>query len=280
MYPVLFEVFGRQIGTYGLLIITGAVAAWFLVKVLDKNKDKNVPLVFLICMCGGLVGAFLLRPITRIPEIIIHWEHFRQMPAGMALSLIFGDIVFYGGLIGGVIAMLIFCKSYKIPILPIADLFAPALAVAHGFGRIGCFLGGCCYGIQVHPSHPFAVIFPSVATEVSASISITTGVPTGVPMLATQLIEAVSLFIIAAILIIIYKKTAVKGLTVCSYGILYSILRFTLEFYRGDSARGIYGIFSISQYISIALFVVSVVMAVLLHILRNDRIEFMNVDRL
>jgi len=236
MYPILFEAFGRQIGTYGILLLIGAAAAWFIVKILNKSKDKDIPLVFLICICGGFIGAFLLRPITRIPEIIINWEYFRQMPVSVALSVIFGEIVFYGGLIGGVTAMIIFCKSYKIPIIPIADLFAPALAVAHGFGRIGCFLGGCCYGIQVNPSHPFAIIFPSTDT----------------PLLAIQLIEAASLFTIAVILIIIYKKTAGKGLTVCTYGILYSTLRFTLEFYRGDSVRGIYGMFSTSQYISMA----------------------------
>jgi len=261
MYPVLFEIFNRQISTYGLLIITGAVAAWLTIKVLDKSKDKNVSLVFLICICGGVIGAFLLRPITRIPEIIIHWEHFRQMPVRIALSVIFGEIVFYGGLIGGVIAMIIFCKSHKIPILPIADLFAPALAVAHGFGRIGCFLGGCCYGIQVHGSHPFAAVFPPVGTPVI----------TGMPVLATQLIEAASLFAIAVILILIYKKTAGKGLTVCTYGILYSILRFTLEFYRGDSARGVYGVFSVSQYISMALFAVSA--AMVMHIMRKTTKE-------
>jgi phosphatidylglycerol:prolipoprotein diacylglycerol transferase len=180
------------------------------------------------------------------------------MPIRLAFLTIFGDIVFYGGLIGGVTAMLIFCKSFKIPILPIADMFAPALAVAHGFGRIGCFFGGCCYGIQVDPSHPFAVVFPPFEITTQA------GVPTGVPLLATQLIEAGSLFIIATILTILYKKTAGKGLTVCAYGILYSILRFTLEFFRGDHARGIYGPFSTSQYISMALFAVSVVIGVLI----------------
>jgi phosphatidylglycerol:prolipoprotein diacylglycerol transferase len=179
------------------------------------------------------------------------------MPIRVALLTIFGDIVFYGGLIGGVAAMLIFCKCFKIKVLPIADLFAPALAVAHGFGRIGCFFGGCCYGIQVDPSHPFAVVFPPF------EITIQAGVPTGVPVLATQLIETGSLFIIAAILTIIYKKTAGKGLAVCAYGILYSILRFTLEFFRGDYGRGIYGLFSTSQYISMGLFTVSVVIAVM-----------------
>jgi len=253
MHAVLFEVFGRQISTYGLFIIIGAAAAWVMVKILENKKDKDIPLVFLICICGGLIGAFLLRPITRIPEVIIHWEHIKQMPFSVFILYFFGDIVFYGGLIGGAAAMIIYCRVYRIPILPIADLFAPALAVAHGFGRIGCFFGSCCYGIAVHVTHRFAVIFPPESV----------GAPAGVPLLATQLIEAACLFVIAAILAIVYKKSAVTGLTACLYGLLYSILRFVLEFYRGDPARGIYGPFSTSQYISMVLFAVSVVLLVL-----------------
>ena len=228
MYPVLFEIFGRQIGTYGLFMILGAVAAWILVRFLAGKENKDITLVFLICICGGLIGAFLLRPIMRVPEIIMSWERFSQMPLRVFLSFVFGDIVFYGGLIGGAIAMLLFCKHFKIPVLPIADVFAPALAVAHGFGRIGCFMGGCCFG--------------------------------AIGNIPIQLFEAACLFILAAVLIFVYKKTAVKGLTVCLYGLIYSVLRFILEFYRGDIARGIYGWFSTSQYISMVLFVVSIVL--------------------
>ena len=249
MYPILFEIFDRQIGTYGVFMLLGAAAAWLLVRLLAGKNDKDIPLVFLISICGGLIGSFLLRPLTRIPEIIVNWEYFRQLSVGVFVSYLFGELVFYGGLIGGIIAMLLFCRGFKIPILPIADLFAPALALAHGFGRIGCFMGGCCYGMPVSPSHPFVVVFPPNSM----------GAPSGVSLLNTQLIEAVCLFVLAAILVVVYKKSAGTGLTVCFYGVLYSVQRFVLEFFRGDVGRGIYGLFSLSQYISIVLFVVSVV---------------------
>ena len=249
MHPILIEIYGRQIGTYGVFLILSAIAAWVMVRLLAGKKDKDVPLVFLMCICGGLVGSFLLRPITRIPEIIMRWDYYRHVSVEAFFRFVFGDIVFYGGLIGGVIAMVLFCRGFKIKMLPIADLFAPALALAHGIGRIGCFFGGCCYGVPVSGSHPFAVIFPPESM----------GAPAGVPILATQLIEAACLFVLSAILVIIYKKTAGKGLAVCIYGSLYSILRFVLEFYRGDMERGIYGIFSTSQHISVALFIVSIV---------------------
>jgi len=260
MHPVLFEIFGRQIGTFGVFIIIGAAAAWFLIKILDKTKDKDIPLVFLICICGGLIGAFLLRPLMKIPEIISNWDYFRQLPIEIALIMIFGETVFYGGLIGGVTAMVIYCKIHKLPIIPIADLFAPALALAHGIGRIGCFFGGCCYGIPVNPSHPFAVIFPS-HTAHPVYIS---GITPGTSILAIQLIEASCLFLLTAILVTIYKKSKTQGLTVCIYGIIYSILRFILELYRGDFIRGIYGEFSTSQYISMILLVGSLTFLILL----------------
>ena len=247
MHPILFEILGRPIATYGLFMIIGALAAWFLVRLLGGKKDMHVPMAFLICICGGLVGMVLLRPITRIPEIIIRWDVIRTLPFEVAVYYIFGEMVFYGGLIGGTIALLIYCKGYKLPVLPMADLFAPATAVAHAFGRIGCFFGGCCYGIHVDASHPFAVVFPDTGLG---------AVPYGVPLLATQLIEAACLFTIAAILSVIYKKTTLKGLTLCMYGVLYSILRFVLEYFRGDPIRGVYGPFSTSQYISIAIFII------------------------
>jgi len=251
MYPILFDVFGRQISTYGLFMIIGAVAAWIVVRLLSGGKDKDIPLIFLISICGGLIGLFLLRPLMRIPEFIRNWELLRQLPLEVLVMFIFSEAVFYGGLIGGFIAMLLFCRGFKIPMLPVADLFAPALAVAHGLGRVGCFFAGCCYGVPVRASHPFAVVFPPFSL----------GAPSGVPLLGVQLVEAVCLFILAAILIFVYKKTAGTGLAVCVYGLLYSVLRFILEFFRGDLVRGVYGWFSTSQYISIVLFVVSVVFA-------------------
>jgi len=296
MHPFLFEVFGRRFGTYGLFVILGAAAAWFLVRMLADKKDKDISLIFFICICGGLIGAFALRPLTRIPEVIIHWQHFRQIPVEAFISYFFGEIVFYGGLIGGIVAMVIFCRGFKIQILPVADIFAPSLALAHGFGRIGCFLSGCCYGIAVSESHPLAVVFPPHSI----------GSPSGVPLLAMQLIEAACLFILSILLTFVYKRTrrtttrafprlkvtrqtnskAMKsahspkevneteqssvayppcsGVVACLYGLLYSVLRFILEFYRGDSMRGIYGVLSTSQIISIALFATSAVMLIIL----------------
>jgi len=263
MHPVLFEIFGRQIYTYGFFIVIGAVAAWLLLRLLAGKENKDVSPGFFMCVCGGLIGALALRPLMKIPEVILHWEQFRQMPVEVFFAYFFGEIVFYGGLIGGVTALLLFCRRFKIPVLPMSDLFAPALALAHGIGRIGCYMGGCCYGIPVSPTHPFAVVFsPSPAAAPLTAAPIVIAAPIGVPLLGIQLIEAACLILLAAILAITYKKTTRAGLTVCLYGLLYSVLRFVLEFYRGDMIRGVYGWFSTSQYISIALFAVSLALLI------------------
>lgn len=308
MHPVLFEVFGFSVGSYGVCIVLGAAAAWFLANALSRRRaalfddDKiklifreNVWMSFLICICGGIVGAFLFRPITRLPEVFIHWESFSSAPIGVVMGYLFGEIVFYGGFIGGLAALVIFCRAYKVSLPPVADIFAPSIALAHAFGRVGCFLGGCCYGVAVNAGHPFAVRYPPETAG---------GAKAGVPILATQLIEAACLLIIAAVLVVVYllmvkrmrgdadgmqrsesartgsehfskAATIPEGTVVCLYGLMYSVLRFVLEFYRGDLIRGVYGPFSTSQYVSIALFAVS---AVLLYLSAKRKHSMVNLN--
>lgn len=258
MYPYLVDIFGIAIPSYGLLLLLGVCAAALIVWLLAGRRIPDISLVFLITVAGGVIGAVALRPLMKIPEVFIHWEQFRFMPVKDFILYLFGELVFYGGLIGGVAAMIVFCVRFKIPVLPVGDVFAPALAAAHGIGRIGCFLGGCCYGIKVDPMHAFSVTYP--AHSLSA--------PAGVPLLATQLIEAASLFVISAVLILFYlsrrRKRRQAGYCVLFYGLSYSVLRFFLEFYRGDLERGIYGPFSTSQYISIMIFAISIILYIMM----------------
>jgi phosphatidylglycerol:prolipoprotein diacylglycerol transferase len=207
-----------------------------------KNIDRgDVSLTYLIGICGGAIGAFMLRPIMKSVEVFVFWETYRNVTASELLGFIFGEIVFFGGLLGGLTAILIFCTKFKIEILPSLDLFAPALALGHAVGRIGCFLGGCCYGIEVSHNHPFAVIYPPG----------TIWTPTETPLLAVPLLEAAFLLALFAVLAVIFLKTKTPGLCAPIYLIVYPAGRFALEFFRGDSVRGYYGSLSTSQYISI-----------------------------
>ena len=254
MHPYLFEILGRKVASYGVLMVVGAVAAWFYVRGLSSKANKDIPLVFLVAICGGLIGAFLLRPIMKLPVALLHWEQYGQMTVDGFLSYLFGEIVFYGGLVGGAVGVLLYCGAYKLPIPSVTDVFAPALALGHGIGRIGCFFAGCCYGVAVDASHPFAVVYPP-----SSLLA-----PPGIPLLATPLIESACLFALAAILGLAYTKVKLIGLSTALYFVLYAPMRFMLEFFRGDGIRGIYGSFSTSQYISMLLFAVGAVLLCLM----------------
>ena len=257
MHP-FFSVFGLVFPAYGVMMMLGIGSAFTLVAILCRPSAKNrrgldrmdTILTCSIAILGMIIGGFALRPLMKLPEVIFRWGYFYQMPVGEFFGYIFGEFVFYGGLIGGAIASFIFCRGYKVPVLTTFDAISAAVPLGHAFGRVGCFLAGCCHGARVSRDSAFAVVYP--ATSLSA--------PSGVPLVAVPLIEAMALVLISAIIVVIFMKTKIAGLCFGLYIMLYSVVRFILEFFRGDPGRGVYGIFSTSQYISIALFVLSAVL--------------------
>ncbi len=185
-------------------------------------------------MIGAMLGSKLLFIAVTLKQIIEE-----NIPL---IAIIKGGFVFYGGLIGGILGIFIYCKQFKEEIAPLCEITATVLPLGHAFGRIGCFFAGCCYGI------PHDGIF-------SCTYSYSFGnTPTGIPLLPIQLIEAAGLLTIFIILILIYFKTKNKtGYVVPVYLILYPILRFTLEFFRGDVERGLFLSLSTSQWVSIGV---------------------------
>lgn len=220
---------------YGLMIALGIIAALFLADKRAKRFSLNSDYVWSIAIwaiLAGILGAKLLYIITDIKNII-------------ADPSLLGDIgngfVFYGCIIGGVAAVYIYCRVKKLPFSSYFDLIMPSVALAQGFGRIGCFLAGCCYGKAT--SSPFSIVFTSSDFA-----------PNLIPLIPTQLIMSFSDFALAAILLIIAKKNKVSGRISALYMILYSIGRFLVEFLRADP-RGSVGALSTSQFISIFIFI-------------------------
>jgi len=264
MYPYI-NVFGQTIPSFGLVISVGIGVGLLLIYLnclLRREKAMDPILTAILSVVGAFVGAALLRPITRIPDLIINWEMYAQVPVGRFFPWLFGELVFYGGLIGGVLTAWIFCRSFKMSFLPIADAIAPGLPLGHAFGRMGCFLGGCCYGMEVDASHPLAVFYPE-RTDGYEKVA----APAGVPLFPSPAVEAVGNVLIAAIVLAFGVITLRKanrwkwvrpGQTVALYGILYAVQRFILEYFRGDAHRGIAAGFSTSQYISMGVFACSV----------------------
>ena len=238
------KIFNWDIPLYGLLFYTG-VAFAALVAVLICRK-KKIELFDMVCsaiytMIGAIVGAKLLFLAVTLPEII---EMFKIYPAEDVLfSIIKGGFVFYGGLIGGALGLLIYVKQFKLKLEPFVEVFAVVVPLGHAFGRVGCFFAGCCYGMEYHG-------------PLSYTYTVTAGsTPLGVPLLPIQLIETTCLLILfGALMIAFFKSKGRPFLCTKIYAIGYAAIRFTLEFFRGDKERGV-ALFSTSQWISIGIVV-------------------------
>lgn len=224
---------------YGLMIGIGILVALFTATYRAKKhglkSDYIYNIVFWVLIFGFLCAKLLY--------CIVEFDSFIKDP----LSLLSGSgFVVYGGIIGGVAAAIVYCKIKKISFLDYFDLCMPSVAIAQGFGRIGCFLAGCCYGA---PTDSFIGIMFT-----SSDIA-----PNGIKLIPTQLIMSVGNFLIAAILILYHRKKPAAGKVGWLYVILYSVGRFLIEFLRND-IRGSVGIFSTSQFISLFMFVIGVVL--------------------
>ena len=142
----------------------------------------------------------------------------------------------------GIIGIFIYAKQFKIPFKTLMLILIPVVPLIHAIGRIGCLFAGCCYGMEYNG-------FGAITFHNSLFA------PNNVPLFPTQIIESICNIGIFAILLVTYKKYLVTYKTIGLYFILYAIVRFILEFFRGDLIRGIYFSLSTSQWISILLVV-------------------------
>lgn len=240
----LFSIGPFTVHGYGLMMALGILSAYYMVEYRAKKKGMEYEKVFPLAVwavAGGLLGAKLLYLITRLPSMIAD-------PSLILHSLKDGFVV-YGSIIGGVFAAWLYCRKSKLPFLKMFDLVVPALAFAQGLGRIGCFLAGCCYGMELPEGHPLAIVFKESAYA-----------PNNVPLLSTQLISSGLNFIHFGILLLLSKKLKTPGQLSGVYLVLYSIGRFILEFFRGDLIRGNVGSLSTSQFISVFICIAGLVM--------------------
>ena len=252
MYPVI-NIFGRDIGTYSLLFIVGLAVSVIGAIFVTKKKNimyEDIILAFVSVGVGILVGGHLLYGITQMANAVKFISVIDKLSIktiGYLLVLTFGGSVFYGGFIGAVAALFIHTKFSKdLKRSDIFDIFAIFIPLFHAFGRVGCFFGGCCYGIESR--FGFTVMGNSLVPELN-----------GVSRFPVQLFEAALNLCIFAILLYLFLKTSVNGNLIFVYMFLYPIVRFCMEFLRGDAIRGRVLWLSTSQWISLGLFTISVV---------------------
>ena len=241
MHNDLFSIGGLTVHGYGLCIGLGIAAALLLIwrRAEERRLDaKTVNTLVLLILAAGFAGA-------KIFFLFAHWSEFRANPPGVLGS---EGFVVYGGIVCGLGAAYLYCRKRSLPFLRWADCFVPGVALAQGFGRIGCFLAGCCFGKPTDSI--FGVVFPAGSAA-----------PAGVPLWPVQLFSAAGDLLLAGTLLLLEKKRRGDGLLTGAYLLLYSVGRFLIEFLRADP-RGAVGIFSTSQLI--ALFAAAAAAVILL----------------
>lgn len=223
-----FTVYG-----YGLMIAVGIVAGCLVAEYRARRQGLDSEQIFpmiLWCLLGGFLCAKLLFWITE-------WKSIVQDPGFMMETLSSGFVVF-GGIIGGILTGVLYCRIRKLAFLKYADVILPSVALAQGFGRIGCFLAGCCYGKETNSV--LSVTFQNSAYA-----------PNHVALIPTQLYSSGLDFLHFLLLLLIAHNKKADGQVTACYLIFYSVGRFVIEFFRGDIIRGSVGILSTSQFISI-----------------------------
>jgi phosphatidylglycerol:prolipoprotein diacylglycerol transferase len=226
MHPILFTLGPLTIASYGFLFAFGALLAILLAfkRAKAENLDQKIFADFIFyLMIISLLGAKLLLLVTNL-------DYYLKYPAEMKYLLTSGG-TFFGGLIAGALFTVWYIRRHDLSYRVLGDIGGPSLALGHFFGRLGCFAAGCCWGRE-------AGHFPLAVTFTSAKANFLTGVPLHVALYPTQLFEALLNLVNFVILYFAYKKRAFKGQTFALYIMNYSLIRFSIEYFRGDPDRG------------------------------------------
>lgn len=248
LYPAI-NILGLRVGTYSLCVLAGLFICCFLGIYLGKKRGvryyQDIVLALIAVGIGLLIGGHLLFFFTIIGKIVAFIAATDGLTAKDALSLVFtafGGNVFYGGLLGAIGALLLFTKLIKtIDRSDLFDIFAVCVPLFHAFGRVGCFFGGCCFGIEC------SIGFTAHGNEIVPMLNDVNRFP-------VQLLEAFLNLCIFVLILSFFMKQRYKGELLVVYLFLYSIVRFFDEFLRGDEMRGRFLCFSTSQWISIFIF--------------------------
>lgn len=240
MHPYI-EIGSRQFPSYGLMMVLGIILSMSVGLLLCRKCYMRFADYFVICVSSivcALLGAVLMYvlvtyPIAELWDRLIHarWDNFSA------------GYVFYGGLLGGVPGFFLGRKLTGVKLDPAIRTVVTVIPLGHAMGRVGCFLAGCCYGCEY--DGPLAVTYPCSNIWCGAGT---------VPRAPVQLMEAALLLCLFGVLLILFMKRKKGYITLLTYAGCYSVLRFLLEFMRGDEIRGRAWIFSTAQWVSLVIF--------------------------
>ena len=256
MYPELFRIGDFPVTTYGIFLAVGMLLALFVASRLAARdglpRDRMYDLG-LWALIGGLLGSKLLMFFVEDNVQVFSLDFLRS------------GGVYYGGFLGGFLAVVLLARFHKLSFWKVADALAPGLALGQAFGRQGCFAAGCCWG--KHTDLPWGVHFGERGHEY-----------TGVPMYGpdgsdlylhpTQLYESFFMLAVFGFLFYLHRHKKFDGQILIAYGIIYSIFRFLIEFVRDDPRGDLFGLttvtgLSTSQIISLAVAIGAVVFMIM-----------------
>lgn len=243
MYPYI-NLFGKTIGTYGLCMMAAVLVVFLLAGRDGKKREfrfEDLLIVGAIALglglvCAGLLYIFITFPIDQLIAMIKAGD----------FSFLGGGLVFYGGLIGGVIGGMLGIRVARCKFGNVESCVVPYLPLGHAIGRVGCFLAGCCHGVAYDGC--LAVHYPD-------SIA---GLPPEQGYFPSQLLEAVLNIGVCFALLAFRSPKRKPGQLLAAYAGFYGIVRFIVEYFRGDAIRGHLLVFSTSQWISIGMMAASV----------------------
>lgn len=250
MFPY-FTLLGRDLGLYSLMILCGIFSSGIYACITAKKFDYDYSdlIIFLLFISiGVIIGSHLLYAVVNYKNVIYFAGKIKEINTFeklfSVLNYLFGGSVFYGGLFGGLTTGYIISKNNR-KYRKFFDIGVTSIPLFHFFGRIGCFLGGCCYGIESKIGFIYRI---NPIAEAN-----------GVRRFPIQLVEAIfniALFFLLSRLLF-HKK--LKDKLIYVYLSLYAAGRFFIEFFRGDTYRGIWFSFSTSQIISILILLVLII---------------------
>ena len=240
---------------YALMVGLGLIACIFVCNALGRKRGLP-PYDFLSAMAVMAIFAFLgakllfgLTNIDFLAEVASRIQNFKSINGILtAIYLAFSGMVFYGGVFGAIAGMLVWLKVTKRPKPDYLDLLAVGIPLFHAITRIGCFLGGCCYGIECD----IGFVYTENPIE-SAN---------GVPRFPVQLLESACEAVLFAVLLSLFRRRRSHGELIWIWLGSYAAIRFLDEFLRGDAFRGFLGPRSTSQWISLAVLAVVAVYAI------------------
>lgn len=256
MYPELFRIGNFPVTTYGMFLAVGMLLALFVASRLaarDGLPRERIYDLGLWTLLGGLLGSKILMIFTEDNVQVFSLDFLRS------------GGVYYGGFLGGFLAVVILIRFYKLPFWKVSDALAPGVALGQAFGRQGCFAAGCCWGKAT--TLPWGVHFTEKGNEY-------TGVPIYGPdggdlyLHPTQLYESFFMLAVFAFLVYLHRHKKFNGQVLIAYAIIYSVFRFLIEFVRDDPRGDLFGLttltgLSTSQLISLVVAAGAIVFMIL-----------------